>query len=299
MPPQVPGVFLNKRFRGAFTVNLTEGRITSITVTDTGLNYSKPVVLLENKGDGANAKFTIELRADGSVSRIIPIDEGVNYADTTTLRLYESDVKLFAQGTDIGKLATLEIISSGKDFNNDPTLIPQVNPPIVMTLKDMPDKTFLNGELITQRNLAGDMIASGRVDYWVDGMNILRLKGIYGKFDSRYQIYGETLRATASIQVIYVANITPKIGSTSTSVGSYSSDRSKLSAVSQKVQDGVYYQDYSYVVKSTVSINDWRDFVKRFTHPAGFNLSKWHKGQWLRCGDEYHRTWRFGCYLQS
>lgn len=272
MPPQVPGVFLNKRFRGAFTVNLTEGRITSITVTDTGLNYSKPVVLLENKGDGANAKFTIELRADGSVSRIIPIDEGVNYADTTTLRLYESDVKLFAQGTDIGKLATLEIISSGKDFNNDPTLIPQVNPPIVMTLKDMPDKAFLNGELITQRNLAGDMIASGRVDYWVDGMNILRLKGIYGKFDSRYQIYGETLRATASIQVIYVANITPKIGSTSTSVGSYSSDRSKLSAVSQKVQDGVYYQDYSYVVKSTVSINDWRDFVKRFTHPAGFNL---------------------------
>ena len=272
MPPQVPGVFLNKRFRGAFTVNITEGRITSITVTDTGLNYSNPVVLLENKGDGANAKFTIELRADGSVSRIIPVQEGISYADTTTLRLYESDTKLFAQGTDIGKLATLEIISSGKDFNNDPTLAPQVNPPIVMTLRDMPDKAFLNGELITQRNLAGDVIASGRVDYWVDGMNILRLKGIYGKFDSRYQIYGETLRATASIQVIYVANITPQIGSTSTSVGSYSSDRSKLSAVSQKVQDGVYYQDYSYVVKSTVSINDWRDFVKRFTHPAGFNL---------------------------
>jgi len=272
MPPQVPGVFLNKRFRGAFTVNITEGRITSITVTDTGLNYSKPVVLLENKGEGANAKFTIELRADGSVSRIIPVQEGISYADTTTLRLYESDTKLFAQGTDIGKLATLEIISSGKDFNNDPTLAPQVNPPIVMTLRDMPDKAFLNGELITQRNLAGDMIASGRVDYWVDGMNILRLKGIYGKFDSRYQIYGETLRATASIQVIYVANITPQIGPTSTSVGSYSSDRSKLSAVSQKVQDGVYYQDYSYVVKSTVSINDWRDFVKRFTHPAGFNL---------------------------
>jgi hypothetical protein len=26
------------------------------------------------------------------------------------------------------------------------------------------------------------------------------------------------------------------------------------------------------VVKSTISINDWRDFVKKFTHPAGFNL---------------------------
>ena len=272
MPPQIPGVFLNKRFRGAFTTNITDGRIVSVTVNDTGLNYSKPIVLLENVGDGANAKFEIQLRPDGSVGRIIPTNEGIAYADTTTLRLYESDVKLFGHGDEIGKLATLEIVSSGKDFNNDPTLIPQVNPPIVMTLKDMPDKAFLNGELIIQRNLGGDVIASGRVDYWVDGINILRLKGLYGKFDQRYSIYGETLRSTANIQVIYVANITPKIGSTSTSVGSYSSDRSKLSAVSQKVQDGVYYQDYSYVVKSTVSINDWRDFVKRFTHPAGFNL---------------------------
>ena len=272
MPPQVPGVFLNKRFRGNFELNITDGRIVSVTVTDTGLNYSQPVVLLENKGNGANAKFTVELRADGSVSRIIPVQEGTNYDSNTTLRLYESDVKMFAHGDDIGKLATLEIISSGKDFNNDPTLSPQVNPPIVMTLKDMPDKAFLNGELITQRNLGGDVIASARVDYWVDGMNILRLKGLYGKFDKRYSIYGETLRSTANIQVIYVANITPEIGPTSTSVGSYSSDRSKLSAVSQKVQDGVYYQDYSYVVKSTISINDWRDFVKRFTHPAGFNL---------------------------
>jgi hypothetical protein len=272
MPPQVPGVFLNKRFRGNFELNITDGRIVSVTVTDTGLNYSQPVVLLENKGSGANAKFTVELRADGSVSRIIPVQEGTNYDSNTTLRLYESDVKMFAHGNDIGKLATLEIISSGKDFNNDPTLSPQVNPPIVMTLKDMPDKAFLNGELITQRNLGGDVIASARVDYWVDGMNILRLKGLYGKFDKRYSIYGETLRSTANIQVIYVANITPEIGPTSTSVGSYSSDRSKLSAVSQKVQDGVYYQDYSYVVKSTISINDWRDFVKRFTHPAGFNL---------------------------
>ena len=272
MPPQIPGVFLNKRFRGDFTPVIESGRITSVTVGNTGLNYSKPVVLLENEGDGVNAEFNIELRADGSVSRIIPTNEGSLYDENTTLRLYESDVKLFAHGEDIGKLATLEIISSGKDFNNDPTLIPQVNPPIVMTLKDMPDKAFLNGELITQRSAGGDLLASGRVDYWIDGMNILRLKGLFGKFVQDRPLYGATLRSTANIQKIFVANITPEIGPTSTSVGSYGSDRSKLSAISQKIQDGVYYQDYSYVVKSTVSINDWRDFVKTFTHPAGFNL---------------------------
>ena len=206
------------------------------------------------------------------VSRIIPTNEGEGYGPNTTLRLYESDVKLFGQGDQIGKLSTLEIISSGKDFNNDPTLLPTINPPIVMTLRNMPDKAFLNGELIEQRDATGKICATGRVDFWRNGQNILRLKNVTGKFEKSYDIYGTSLRSTADIQKIYVAKIDPVIGPTSTSIGGYQSDRSKLSAVSQKVQDGIYYQDYSYVVKSTVSINDWRDFVKKFTHPAGFNL---------------------------
>ena len=272
MPPMIPGVFLNKRFRGSFTPLIEDGKITSVTVVDTGLNYSEPIVLLEDTGGGVNAAFRIELRADGSVSRIIPTNEGEGYGPNTTLRLYESDVKLFGQGDQIGKLSTLEIISSGKDFNNDPTLLPTINPPIVMTLRNMPEKAFLNGELIEQRDATGKICATGRVDFWRNGQNILRLKNVTGKFEKSYEIYGTSLRSTADIQKIYVAKIDPVIGPTSTSIGSYQSDRSKLSAVSQKVQDGIYYQDYSYVVKSTVSINDWRDFVKKFTHPAGFNL---------------------------
>jgi len=272
IPPQLPGVFLNKRFRGAFRPLIESGRITSVEVIDTGLNYSKPIVLLENTDGGANAQFRVELSPQGAVGRIVPTNEGFGYGPNTTLRLYESDVQLYAHGEDIGKLATVEIISSGKDFNNDPTLLPQVNPPIVMTLRNFPARAFLNGELVTQRNEVGDIIAQARVDFWVNGMNILRLKNVSGKFEQKYPIVGDALRSTADIQKIYVSKITPVIGPTSTSIGSYQSDRSKLSAVSQKIQDGIYYQDYSYVVKSTISINDWRDFVKKFTHPAGFNL---------------------------
>jgi hypothetical protein len=272
LPPQLPGVFLNKRFRGAFTPLIEDGKITSVNIIDTGLNYSQPKVLLENTGGGANAQFRVELTNQGAVGRIVPTEEGSGYGPDTTMRLYESDAKLYAHGENIGRLATLEIISSGKNFNNDPSLLPQVNPPIVMTLRNFPDRAFLNGEQITQRDANGKMIAFGRVDYWINGMNILRIKQVQGKFDQRYPLYGEALRSTADIQKIYVAKIDPVIGPTSTSIGNFQTDRSKLSAVSQKIQDGIYYQDYSYVVKSTISINDWRDFVKKFTHPAGFNL---------------------------
>ena len=61
IPPRaLPGVFLNKRFRGSFTPLIEDGKITSVTVIDTGLNYSKPQVLLENTDGGANAQFRVE-----------------------------------------------------------------------------------------------------------------------------------------------------------------------------------------------------------------------------------------------
>ena len=62
-------------------------------------------------------QFRVELTNQGAVGRIVPTEEGNGYGPNTTLRLYESDTKLFAHGENIGKLATLEIISSGKDFN--------------------------------------------------------------------------------------------------------------------------------------------------------------------------------------
>ena len=39
-----------------------------------------------------------------------------------------------------------------------------------------------------------------------------------------------------------------------------------------KIQDSLYYQDFSYVIKTDVPINIFRDTVKGFTHPAGYAL---------------------------
>ena len=37
-----------------------------------------------------------------------------------------------------------------------------------------------------------------------------------------------------------------------------------------KIQDSLYYQDFSYVIKVGRSINDWRDSFKQTMHTAGF-----------------------------
>lgn len=39
-----------------------------------------------------------------------------------------------------------------------------------------------------------------------------------------------------------------------------------------RIQDNLFYQEYSYVIKVTEIVNKYRDIVKRFVHPAGMKM---------------------------
>ena len=52
----------------------------------------------------------------------------------------------------------------------------------------------------------------------------------------------------------------------------YFSDTGGQPSSPKKLQDNDYYQDFSYVLKTTDSINIWREDVNRLMHPAGYNL---------------------------
>ena len=43
--------------------------------------------------------------------------------------------------------------------------------------------------------------------------------------------------------------------------------------MTKRIQDSLYYQDFSYVVKVSESINNWRDSIKRAVHPTGFYVT--------------------------
>ena len=44
------------------------------------------------------------------------------------------------------------------------------------------------------------------------------------------------------------------------------------SEIIQKVQDSYFYQDFSYAVKSSVSVSEWKDVLIKNVHPAGFKV---------------------------
>jgi hypothetical protein len=53
--------------------------------------------------------------------------------------------------------------------------------------------------------------------------------------------------------------------------GYYKNNNGKLSS-NKRLQDGDYYQNYSYVLKAEVSLETYKDIVKRLIHPAGLKL---------------------------
>lgn len=64
--------------------------------------------------------------------------------------------------------------------------------------------------------------------------------------------------------------------------GSWEGQRGFLNTPSIVIQDSHYYQDFSYVIQSTVSIHRWRNLVKNIIHPAGLEFF----GDLLLSGDD-------------
>ena len=67
------------------------------------------------------------------------------------------------------------------------------------------------------------------------------------------------------------ATLTGILGITRIKDGKYSGE-SGMPSSQKKIQDNDYYQDYSYVLKTTDSVNVWRNDVLKLLHPAGYKL---------------------------
>lgn len=67
------------------------------------------------------------------------------------------------------------------------------------------------------------------------------------------------------------ASATVNLGPVFTADGFYANNDGKLSS-NKVLQDNYYYQDYSYVLKTEVTIDKWLDIIKKVIHPAGLKV---------------------------
>ena len=234
-----------------------DGDITDIRMIASGGGYtSLPTVTLsgdrfislENATSSVSAPYSrIELEQGGRLLSDIAFDG--------------ASATLIPYGDNIGKATSLDIIEHGINFTSAPTLAF----PKYAVLKTV-SSTITEDETFTT-NVSG---ATGTV---VDFTAPL-LK--YTATTSELEI-GDTVTFSGGTTAIVVKSnnltATTTIDTRVQTSGKYISQDGQLSELTKKIQDSLYYQDFSYVIKVSESINKWRDAIKKAVHPTGFYVT--------------------------
>lgn len=93
-----------------------------------------------------------------------------------------------------------------------------------------------------------------------------------GEFTNNQIIQGLVSGARARVKSIGNANVTAIPSAVGKYSGVFIGSDGKLSESSKKMSDNLYYQEFSYVIKVGVSIDKYRDAVKRILHPIGLAM---------------------------
>jgi len=207
------------------------------------LDEQDTLVVIESDGQGAGR---IELESGGNL-----LDETFDGQNATVIPF----------GADIGRATSLSIIDHGINFTSAPTLVfPHYA--VVKTVSGAveADETFTS-------NISG---ATGTVVSL--SAPLLKYTVTSGALEA-----GDTVTFSGGETAVVVKSDpltgTTAIGTKITTSGKYINEDGHVSELTKKIQDSLYYQDFSYVVKVSESINNWRDSIKRAVHPTGFYVT--------------------------
>ena len=172
-----------------------------------------------------------------------------------------ASVTVIPFGDDIGRATSLNIIEHGIDYTSAPTYAF----PRYAVLKSV-SGAISDTETFTS-NISG---SSGTVT------NFTAPLFKYASSATAMEV-GDTITFSGGTTAV-VAKSDPLTGSGTidekiTTQGKYVNQDGHISEGSKKIQDSLYYQDYSYVIRVAKDIGEWRDAIKRAVHPSGFYVT--------------------------
>ena len=229
-------------------------------------------IILEDetvRGDPYTGNKVVQESGSGSgdITDIRIIDAGGNYKSLPIVTVDDtngSSASIFTFGSEIGKVQAIKTIESGAEHQQSPS-----PPTIALRSKILVlNRTgaFLVGDTVT--GVAPDSsVVTGTVISLDTDRSILTLSG--GNFQIDSTITSDS-GGSATVKVMDQATATTTVAATVNTSGEFLNEDGHLSETTMKIQDSLYYQDFSYVIKVGRSINDWRDSFKQTMHTAGF-----------------------------
>ena len=224
------------------------------------------------RGDSYTGNKVVQESGTGSgdITDIRIINAGSNYLSLPIVTVDDtngSGASIFTYGSEIGRILSLKTVESGAEHQLS------ASPPS-LTLRTkllLLDKSgdFLTSETVTGIASDSTSITATVISFDVD-RNILTLSGATGNFANNSTITGNESGATATVKISDQATATATVGATADTAGTFLNEDGHVSETTMRIQDSLYYQDFSYVIKVGRTINDWRDSFKKTMHTGGF-----------------------------
>jgi len=250
-------------------VSVVNGGITTENGT-VGATSTDHIILEDEtvRGDVYTGNKVVQESGSGNedITDIRIISGGSGYTSLPTAVVGGSGLgaSIIPFGTEIGRLLNTKKIETGAGYEASPS--PTMVLPSYIIVKDKVGN-FTIGETISGVNSSSTVITATVVSF---SNNILKVSGATGEFHEETVITGVTSEATAVVLKNDFATATITVNAVVDTAGEFINEDGFLSETTMKIQDSLYYQDFSYVIKVGRSINDWRNSFKKTMHTAGF-----------------------------
>ena len=233
----------------------TGDRIVLEDETTRGDSYSGDVIVQE--------KFTdLQQITDFFIS-----NKGGGYTTLPTVSVTSStgtNANIKGYGDEVGKVVKVKTVELGRGYENSPT-------PPTLTFFNNVIVTNISGTFIATQSVTSSSGGSGTIVSLDSDRGLLKIKDVTGNFNVDDTLTSAT-SGTCTLKKSDVATASVDVVSVADTDGEFINERGKLSETTMRIQDSLYYQDYSYVIKVGQSIANWRDAFKKTMHTAGFIL---------------------------
>ena len=248
------------------------------SVTDYGMETFDHIVLEDatTKDDNYTGNKIVQETGTGSDDvtdvRIINAGFGMSTLPTTTITSNSGGgCTLHPYGSEIGRVLKLKIVEYGKDYEDSPSP-PTLTLPTQLIVTGATGN-YTVGETVSGLGTDGSTTVTATVNAWHSGRGLMEISSPSGVFDTRVTLTGGTSGVEGTIRVNDLATATATVGTVVDTDGVYLNEDGHISESTMKVQDSLYYQDFSYVIKVGRAIVDWRKAFKDTIHPTGFYVT--------------------------
>ena len=200
---------------------------------------------------------------NGEITDVFISDGGQSYQNLPAITINTATGNsgiLKAYGSQIGRITGIKTTELGVGYDNSPTP-PQLQMVSNLILKGH-SGTFVPGQIANQSGTLGT------IKEWNANTGLLKVSST----DADYQVNQLITSGGAQGTIIKAdrAKVSVEVQSVTDTDGRFVNEDGHVSENTMKIQDSLYYQDFSYVLKVARSINEWKDSFKKTMHTSGF-----------------------------